>query len=242
VGVLQDFERRLEGAVEGFFARTFRSGLQPVELAKALQRYAEDMQHVTPDGVVVPNVYRFRLNSRDNERLETFGDTLDRELATVVTRTAEQHAWQLRGPAHVLVEVSDDVRYGRYELTGRVEEVAEEEPVEAPAGAESIGTEPGPASTPATDRSAQLVFGDEAWELVGRRIVVGRDATSDIQVNDSTVSREHAAIVRRGTSWWVIDLGSTNGTSVNGVAAAEHPLTGGDRITFGEAEVEFLEG
>ena len=40
MGVLQDFERRLEGAVEGFFARAFRSGLQPVELAKALQRYA----------------------------------------------------------------------------------------------------------------------------------------------------------------------------------------------------------
>ncbi|MDX1510074.1 MAG: DUF3662 and FHA domain-containing protein [Nitriliruptorales bacterium] len=237
VGVLQDFERRLEGAVEGFFARTFRSGLQPVELAKALQRYAEDMQHVTADGVVVPNVYRFRLNSRDHERLGTFGDSLDRELATVVTRTAEQHAWQLRGPAHVMIEVSDDVRYGRYELTGRVEEV-EEEPDDEPT---PTSADAGPRAA-SSDRSAQLVVGDEAWELVGRRVVIGREAGSDIQVPDSTVSREHAALVKRGTAWWVVDLGSTNGTAVNGVAAAEHPLTGGDTITFGEAEVKFLEG
>lgn len=243
VGVLQDFERRLEGAVEGFFARTFRSGLQPIELAKALQRYAEDMQHVTSDGVVVPNVYRFRLNGRDHERLDSFGDSLERELATVVTRTAEQHAWQLRGPAHVVIEVSDDVRYGRYELTGRVEEVDEPAPEPAPSPEPTPPTEP-PAPEPAgaTDKLARLVHGDDAWELMGRRVVIGRDATSDIQIADTTVSREHAALVKRGTAWWVIDLSSTNGTAVNGVAAAEHPLSPGDVITFGEAEVEFLEG
>lgn len=242
VGVLQDFERRLEGAVEGFFARTFRSGLQPIELAKALQRYAEDMQHVTSDGVVVPNVYRFRLNSRDHERLDSFGDSLERELGTVVTRTAEQHAWQLRGPAHVLVEVSDDVRYGRYELTGRVEEVDEPEPEREPETSTPAPEPAAPAPTAATDKLARLVHGDDAWELMGRRIVVGRDATSDIQIADTTVSREHAALVKRGTAWWVIDLSSTNGTAVNGVSAAEHPLSPGDVITFGEAEVEFLEG
>src|SRR5918997_666167 len=68
LGVLQDFERRLEGAVEGFFARAFRSGLQPVELAKAVQRYAGNYQNVGVDGVFVPNVYRFELNPADHER------------------------------------------------------------------------------------------------------------------------------------------------------------------------------
>jgi pSer/pThr/pTyr-binding forkhead associated (FHA) protein len=96
--------------------------------------------------------------------------------------------------------------------------------------------------TSATAKLARLVHGDDAWELMGRRIVIGRDATADIQISDTTVSREHAALVKRGTAWWVVDLGSTNGTAVNGVAAAEHPLSAGDLITFGEAEVEFLEG
>jgi hypothetical protein len=102
MGVLQDFERRLEGAVEGFFARAFRAGLQPIELAKALQRYAADTQHVTSDGVVVPNVYRFTLSPKDVERLSTFGDALRTELAEVVNRTAEERRWRRRGPPRPL--------------------------------------------------------------------------------------------------------------------------------------------
>jgi hypothetical protein len=84
MGVLQDFERRLEGAVEGFFARAFRSGVQPIELAKAVQRYAEDNQHVTADGVVVPNVYRLTVGPKDHERLAGFGASLPRELGELV--------------------------------------------------------------------------------------------------------------------------------------------------------------
>jgi hypothetical protein len=93
MGVLQDFERRLEGAVEGFFARALRSGLQPIELAKAVQRYAEDHQHVTADGVVVPNVYRVQVSEKDHERLSTFGESLPRELGEVVVNTAADRGW-----------------------------------------------------------------------------------------------------------------------------------------------------
>ena len=121
--MLSDFERRLEGAVEGFFARTFRSGLQPIELAKALQRYMEDNRHVVPDGVVVPNVFRFRLNPRDVERLSTFGDSLKRELSEVVVRTAAEKHWSLRGRAVVRLETEPTVPYGTYQLAGMVEQV-----------------------------------------------------------------------------------------------------------------------
>jgi hypothetical protein len=76
--------------VEGFFSRAFRSGIQPIELAKAVQRYAEDNQHVTADGVVVPNVYRITVGPKDHERLEGFGASLPRELAEVVVRTAAE--------------------------------------------------------------------------------------------------------------------------------------------------------
>jgi pSer/pThr/pTyr-binding forkhead associated (FHA) protein len=60
-------------------------------------------------------------------------------------------------------------------------------------------------------------------------------------IRDTTVSREHAAFVERGDTWWVIDLGSTNGTRVNGLRAAEHPLSIGDRIELGDIVVEFVE-
>lgn len=234
MGVLNDFERRLEGAVEGFFARAFRSGVQPVELAKALQHYAEDTQHVTEDGVVVPNVYRFRLNSRDIDRLESFGDRLHRELAEVVVRTAKDRGWRLRGPALVHIESAEDVDFGRYEVAGRVDAVDDDA-----TGAVSDVT--------ARDkREASLELrvrnGDSTARLAltGSRLVVGRKPACDLSLHDPTVSREHAAFVRRGDDWWVVDLDSTNGTRVNGASTAEHGLEAGDRIELGEAVLELV--
>lgn len=121
MGILRDFERRLGGAVEGFFARAFRSGLQPVELAKALQRYAADYQQVGIDGVFVPNVYRFSLSPEDMDRFRDFVDTLARELADVVGRTAGERTWHLPGPVRIELVMDADVPVGTYELRGKVD-------------------------------------------------------------------------------------------------------------------------
>jgi hypothetical protein len=238
MGVLQDFERRLEGAVEGFFARAFRSGLQPIELAKALQRYAEDTQHVTEDGVLVPNVYRFTLHPKDVERLGTFGDELPRELADVVARTADERGWRLRGPVVVRLRQGEDVSYGMYELTGRVEAV------ETPPSTPTTGANEAAPSVSRRGAALRIVSGVAAGSTVrlsGSRVVAGRLPDLPVTLDDPTVSREHAAFVLRGREWWVVDLGSTNGTRVNGTAAAEHPLQPGDRVELGEALVEFVE-
>ena len=273
MGVLQEFERRLEGAVEGFFARAFRSGIQPIELAKAVQRYAVDSQHVTSDGVVVPNVYRVTVSPRDHDRLEGFGASLPRELAGVVVSTAADRGWILQGPAKVRIDVDDEVRFGRYRLTGRVEAVEDDpgrrgghgaadrvRPPDAPARRSDA---PAPAAArPDPDRRAeidrtqvvsavppsglQLVVrsGSDAGTVIpvtGQRMTAGRLSACNVTLQDSTVSREHAAFVRRGDTWWVVDLGSTNGTRVNGVQAAEQPIAPGDRVELGDAVVEFVE-
>ena len=254
MGVLQDFERRLEGAVEGFFARAFRSGLQPVELAKALQRYAADNQHVTADGVVVPNVYRVQVSPKDHERMSTFGQTLPRELAEVLVRTAADRGWWLRGPVKVRIEVDDAVQYGRYTITGRVEVVE---------GARSGQRRDAPASRPPAaggeggriDRTQvvgatapprlhlRVRAGGEVGATVpvsGERMTLGRHSGCDVTLKDTTVSREHAALVRRADGWWAVDLGSTNGTAVNGARAAEQRVRIGDRIELGDAVVEMV--
>ena len=250
MGVLQDFERRLEGAVEGFFARAFRSGLQPIELAKAVQRYAEDNRHVAEDGIVVPNTLRVTISDRDRERLSTYGDQLATELAGVLDRTATERDWILRGPARVSVDTNDDVRPGRYEVAGRVEAgprpappppppaPAAPEPPHAPDGAGPAGS----ATTvlPATRGTPTLVGPEgERLELRAGRHTIGRLPDCDLHLDDSTVSREHAAVVRRGDRWWVLDLGSTNGTRVNGRTAAEQPLSDGDSIELGDVVVSF---
>jgi hypothetical protein len=268
MGVLQEFERRLEGAVEGFFARIFRSGVQPIELARAVRRYGEDRQHVTADGVVVPNVYRVTVGPKDHERLAGFGASLPRELAEVVVKTASDRQWILKGPARVRIEVDDEVSLGRFRLAGRVEAV--EDAVRPPgarrhpdqlAGHAIRATPEAPAPTrddrPAIDRTQvisavpasglQLVVragGAPGMSIPvqGTRLTAGRSPNCDLTIDDSTVSREHAAFVRRGPAWWVVDLGSTNGTRVNGARASEHPLQPGDRVEFGDAVVELVGG
>ena len=112
MGILKDFEKRLEGAVEGFFARAFRSGLQPVELAKALQRYAQNYQQVGLDGIFVPNVYRFELAPDDHDRFSGFAESLQTELASVVRKTAAERGWRLQGPVRIELRRRDDVTVG----------------------------------------------------------------------------------------------------------------------------------
>lgn len=289
MGVLQDFERRLEGAVEGFFARLFRSGIQPVELAKALQRYAKDEQRVAADGVVVPNVFRIAVGTKDHERLAGYGDSLPRELAEVVARTSAERGWLLRGPVKVRVMVDPDVPLGRFRLAGRVEAVvpgrsgigrpAVDGPDDVhgaeprrPDAYEAIGAAhaaampaapltPGAPEAPAPESGidrTQVVSAaplatralvvrsgedlDRRVALVGARLTIGRDPTSDLVLSDSTVSRQHAALVLRGDTWWVVDLGSTNGVRVNGLRTSEQPLGRGDRIEFGDVVAEMVDG
>lgn len=238
MGVLQDFERRLEGAVEGFFARTFRSGVQPVELAKAIQRYVEDTQHVTGDGVVVPNTFRFALDPKDVDRLSSYGESLQKELAEVVRRTADDRRWILRGPVRVQIIADDDVAFGMYRLAGKVEPSAGGGPIQSTP--EATGT----AAAVETGPAVRVLTGGDVGrrvELTGTRMVLGRLPDCAVPLDDATVSREHAALVRRGGAWWVVDLGSTNGTKVNGRTAAELPLSHGDRIELGDAVLEYVE-
>jgi hypothetical protein len=234
MSVLREFERRLEGAVEGFFARAFRSGLQPVELAKAVQRYAGNYQNVGVDGVFVPNVYRFELNPADHERFREFGESLANELSDVVSRTAAERGWQLRGPARVELAVSEDVPIGTYELRGKVEaapghEAARPSSARAPA-------EP----TAATRAALELV--DQAGQRITlpSQAIIGRMPGCDVQLDDPSVSRRHARISRANAGWLIEDLGSTNGVTVNGASVEREYLSGGEDIELGNVRMRFL--
>jgi hypothetical protein len=258
MGVLQDFEKRLEGAVEGFFARAFRSGLQPLELAKAVQRYAEDHQHVTSDGVVVPNVYRVQVSHKDHERLSTFGASLPRELGEVVVSTSADRGWSLRGPVKIRVEAADEVRVGRYQLAGRVEAVGDgarnrpapsPQPMQTGGGSDhderaEIDRTMVVGAVPRATFQLRVVSGASpvSAPVTGSRFVVGRLPSCSLTLDDTTVSREHAALVRRGDTWWAVDLGSTNGTKVNGRRAAEQPIATGDRLELGDVVLELVGG
>lgn len=260
MSILRDFEKRLEGAVEGFFARAFRSGLQPIELAKALQRYAGNYQQVGLDGIIVPNVYRFVISPDDLERFGGYVTALQKELADVAVRTAQERDWRLKGPVRIEFEESDHVRVGTYELRGKIAAPEAGTPAPAQSARPEPGREPAPPPMPSvhTDpdagattvmpaRSSSAVLhvlgGSTPPARVRGSAVLGRLPECDITLNDPSVSRRHAEVTEDGGTWTINDLGSTNGIKLNGERVASAALSHGDRIELGNVRLAFsLEG
>lgn len=243
MSILRDFEKRLEGAVEGFFARAFRSGLQPVELAKALQRYAANYQQVGVEGVFIPNVFRFTLSQDDVQRFDGFSDSLARELADVVRRTAEDRGWQMKGPVRIEIEAAPHVLVGTYELRGKAEAGTRVPAADTAAPArESTGTTQLADQSP--EGSLRVIAGSEvgAQFPLSSVTMIGRLPECEVTLQDASVSRRHARITRQGDRWTVEDLGSTNGMRVNGARVGQAELRDGDRLDLGSVKLAFSAG
>ena len=84
-----------------------------------------------------------------------------------------------------------------------------------------------------------LTMNGRTHALEGAKVVLGRSKDSDIQVEDANVSRRHAELRREGATWWLVDLGSTNGTELNGKRVQRSKLDDGDTITLGATELVF---
>ena len=241
MGILRDFERRLEGAVEGFFARAFRSGLQPVELAKAVQRYASNYKQLGVDGLVAPNAYRIEIAPADAERFQGYGEALRHELAGVVHRTARERGWKLAGPVRIETRVNDNLKVGTYEIRGKIETgptpSREAPPASAPGAEATQVLEGEPREVP----TVQVVTGTGPGHPV--RLpeggVFGRLPACEVTLDDPSVSRRHARLKRSPDGWVIEDLGSTNGVKVNGARVAERALDDGDELKLGSVTLAF---
>jgi hypothetical protein len=215
---LSGFERRLERVVEGAFARAFRSGLQPVELGRRLVRVMDGERNLDVQGrPMAPNHFVFRLAPEDHERFGAVSEALVRELAGAARQHARDEGLGFLGPVGVELEVDDRLRTGRFEID--------------PSYSEQGGT----ASAP-----ARLVLPDGREVPLGDAPVrIGRLPSCSIVLNDPNTSREHAEVAPSGDSYLIADLGSTNGTRVNGVPVQRHVLGDGDEITIGSSTLRF---
>lgn len=224
--ILRDFERRLGNMVEGFFATTLRSGLQPVELAKHVMREMDARKTVGVREIWAPNHFAFSLSATDGERFEQVEQALAAELKQVVRDTAAERGWGLPGPPEIEFQIDDELSKGRFTCEASFVE-----------GDEEIAPEPAPG-----EATLVLLDGDRAsrtFRLHIDVVTLGRLPECDIQVPDAGASRQHARITRRDGGWVLTDLGSTNGTLVNGEMAQELALQDGDRITIGATVLEF---
>ncbi|MDP9404009.1 MAG: FHA domain-containing protein [Actinomycetota bacterium] len=213
---LQQFERRLERLVEGVFAKAFRSGLQPVELGRRLTREMDARRAVGVRGVIAPNAFTFALAPADLERFQSFSDAMVRELADAAREHARTEGYVFVGPVEVTLEADESVTAGTFLVAGEVRE--------APGG--------GVVGSLVLPDGARVAITDEA-------VTIGRLSDCDVPVTDESVSRRHAEVRRQGNDVVVVDLGSTNGTKVNGVGVRQRRLADGDEIIVGSTRLRF---
>jgi hypothetical protein len=213
---LQQFERRLERLVEGAFAKAFRSGLQPVELARRLTREMDLQRTVGVRGMIAPNVFTFELATEDLDRFASFSDTLAAELATEARDHARGEGYNLVGPVEIELVAGMGLTAGTVNVIADV--VEGETP---PAGA--------------------VVLPDgRRVEVTGEGISIGRLASCDVVLEDDLeVSRKHAEVRINAGRAFVVDLGSRNGTKVNGAGVKERALSDGDQVTVGVTTLRY---
>jgi hypothetical protein len=236
MGVLRNFESRLERGIEGFFTKAFRSGLQPVELAKRILREMDTRKTVGVREIWVPNRYVVRVSAEDRERFENMEGALARELETVVTEGARERGWGLVARPEVVFETGERMKRGDLKVESELTEETGPAPAEeAPA--------PSPTPVPSSQAGpARLVLDGKEVPIDRDTMVIGRLQGSEVEIEDPGASRRHAEIRKDGTEFVLVDLGSTNGTLVNDSPVSEQVLQDGDRITIGRTVIEFRRG
>ena len=214
---IKGFERSLENMVEGVFARVFRSGLRPIELGRRLVREMDDRRSVDVRGrTAVPNAFIIRLSDEDHERFSEIADSLTRELCDAAREHAHDEGYVFMGPVSVDLVADPATHAGTFSIVGRMKE-----------GPGGVG-----AGSLLLPNGSRLILGDAV-------VAVGRMSECDVVLNDSNVSRRHAEIRPTPDGFALVDLGSTNGSRVNGVRVVQRDLRDGDELTFGNTRVTF---
>jgi hypothetical protein len=256
VGVLQRFERRLGGLVEGAFAKVFKGDVQPVEIASALQRETDDRKTVVGQGkVLVPNDFVVELGQHDFDRLNPWAGPLGEELAAMVREHAAEQRYSFVGPVTVALELMPNIDAGQFRVRSGVtagDLVDGGRLVVAGSGSSDVAAAAAPAnSLPGHPRLIVATGGkaangtpesrgeEQVFFLTHSVTVLGRAAEADLRLNDPGVSRRHAELRLERDDFVIIDLGSTNGLRVNQAPVTRQSLRTGDRIEVGSTTLVF---
>jgi hypothetical protein len=216
LGLLDSFERGLERAVNGAFAKTFKSGVQPVEISSALRRELDTKAAVVSrDRILVPNSFTVLLSSNDYDRMVSVGSALIDELTALVRRHAAAQHYSFAGGISIVLERAADLSEGIIDI-------------------QSVGVKgENVAWTPVVD------IGGKRHPITRSRTVIGRGSDADITVDDSSISRRHVEILWDGKRAEVNDLGSTNGSLLNGERVDKAPLAPDSVIDIGRTHIVF---
>jgi hypothetical protein len=242
VSVLQRFEKRLEGLVEGAFAKVFKGVVHPVEILNAMQREAEAHKAILAGGrTLVPNRYVIDLSPYDHSRLAPYAAALAQELAQSQAEFIGEQAWTVYGDVIVEIERGEGLDTGMFRVTAEVFS-GDAAPEQAPAPyPPSPYDQPGPPpGGPVGGRNVRLVASDgRSFPLAIGSTVIGRGDQATLRLPDVGISRRHARIDFDGSQVVLTDLGSTNGSMVNGQRVSAVALNPGDMIQIGTTTLTF---
>jgi len=250
--VLRAIEQKIESLFEGIFGRAFRTNVQPVELARKLAKEMDEHRTISVSRVYVPNEYTVYLSPGDREQFSSYEENLKGELQEYLSEHSRREDYALLSPVRVLMETDADLDLGEFGIATRMVHPERRRGEADPAA----DLEPGATMIykPQTAEPTQAVSAEElgveqelvtlSWngdrhEVKRPRVVIGRSRDCDIQLADANVSRRHAELRQEGASYWIVDLGSTNGIEVNGKRVKRAKLRSGDTITLGSTEVTF---
>lgn len=237
-------------------------GPHPVDLANAITRAFEGKVLPVGDRVIAPNEFSIRLHPGDLERLSGVADALERELALYIGRAAEERRVALPAPPRVSLTADDGMRPGGVEVEARFGEAPPPPSPRTPRPTRMSIPEPAvagfteridrraavPAAPPDPGRAALELLAENgrvlrAIRLDGPIVTIGRRSGNDIALLDLEVSRQHARIDFVSPRHYISDLGSTNGTRVNGrTVQGRQPLRDGDVIEIGHQRLRFRQG
>lgn len=258
MGVLDKFEKGIERAVNGAFARAFKSEVQPVEIASSLRRAMDDRAAIVGRGrTLVPNAFVVELGETDYARLGEYADALADELVANAREHADSSGYSFVGPVTVGFEHQEDLETGVFRVRTATVKGREQRPrpravPDASAG-EDAPTQFGEAVSPPSgahvpaQKRPWLDLDGHAYPLAGSVTVIGRDETvADVVLDDPGCSRKHAEIRVTADGRHLVahlrDLGSTNGTFVDGDRTMSAPLVEGSTITVGRTRLVYRSG
>jgi len=215
VGILDNFEKGLERVVNGAFAKTFKSGLQPLEVTAALRRELDTRAAVVSrDRILVPNDFVVRLSVGDYQRMTDLGPALIDEFTQLVQQHAAAQHYAFAGGISIRLERDDTLSEGLVRV-------------------DSVNVKGEVAWTPVLD------IAGKRYPITQARTVIGRGSDADITVDDTGTSRRHVEILWDGKRAQVTDLGSTNGSKLNGVPVSKAPLPPDSIIEIGRTRIVF---
>jgi Protein of unknown function (DUF3662)/FHA domain len=249
MSVLRSLESKIASLVEGTFSRAFRSEVRPVEIARKLAREMEEHKSLSLSRTYVPNEYRVYLSPRDRERFADYEEALASELAGYLLEHARRERLALMSRPVVEFETDDRLGLGEFGIQTRVVSPDHDDDAEAPveeSGRTMIYSSAGRVAEPLEERArththtALLISGGKRLVVGPAGVTIGRSRQCDVTLDDPNVSRTHAEIRPRGGSWVLTDLGSTNGSRLNGrrLDGAE-VLKPGDEIELGTSQIKF---